>query len=603
MKKSFFQKHLFEILFLTACVVTLFFLQKYSPIHLNNVCAAAVDFVAQSPFLMYLFPGSFLAVCYLLLALAPVFSARFESKPWRIVYFVLVILVIAAWRWPFLCLGECNMDESQNLAVVITLFKDPAYWRSVDPGSHGPLTELPLVLGRLAGFAPDFALAKSVNLSLIIASTCFFHLALSRLFTEKTARLACIPMVLFFSLTHYWDFLGFNAEAPLIFLLALALSQLGALHVHSGPPAFGRWYLLGLILGSVPYSKLQGVPIALVAALWGLVVLVQLPFQWKARLRFLGCYVLGGFSWSIATTIYLIHYGIFHDFIFRYLVQNFLYSQRGKQTFLEKINAFIFLIFQDFPINIFFKQQFFLIIALSFTCIVLITWSITSQNSILKRLQHQKKTISILFTFIYFLVCVYCVCIPGHIFRHYLLLLVPGICLFLCALLYLIATTARTRILGLGIAGILFASLSFTSGDQYFSKKMAIFQSRDFFSIHSHPASQIISQLASDGDSMVVWGWFYRLHVETEIPMGTRTTPMHIFGIPELSNAYLQAFMQEMNTTKPELFIEAVGPGMKTFTDRNTYGVDAYPEVRKLLDEQYTLLAVFGPMRFYRRMQ
>ena len=60
-----------------------------------------------------------------------------ESRFWA----ALVLLIpVLAWRWPFLLSAtEYNPDESQIIAGVITLTKDPVFWRSVDGTSSGPL--------------------------------------------------------------------------------------------------------------------------------------------------------------------------------------------------------------------------------------------------------------------------------------------------------------------------------------------------------------------------------------------------------------------------------------------------------------------------------
>lgn len=579
-------------------------LQLAAPIHLDPFFLRAVKAASRFPYAYYVVPGAAAVAAFLFLAIGPVFSARFGKRTWRILFLISIFLAITALRWPFLGLGECNLDESQNLAIANTLLKDPAYWRSVDPGSHGPLTELPLLLGRLAGFALDYSMAKSVNLLLVICSTWLCYAAFARIFSERCARIACIPMVLFHALTHYWDFLGFSAETPLIFLLAAALFQLGRLHTANNASSPLQWYFLGLLLGSAPYSKLQGVPMAMAITLWGLALVWKSKTEWKSRLRLSGWYALGGVTSSLVVTGYLLAFGLFNDFIFRYVLQNFLYTQRVGRSFASKCVAFVHEFTRSSPTHVFFTQQLAIICLFAVVCSLGALWNLRPSRKSHASAERRPAGLATLFAFVFALACVYSICVPGHIFPHYLLLLVPAVSMVLCAFIFCFERNRRNSVLILAIPCVLYASLSFTLTGKHFHTKMTIFRPpfKAFAANRTLPVSKNIRQLAAPGQTMTIWGWFYRLHVETGLPMATRTTPMHIFGQPQLKETYLNAFVEEFTRAKPDFFVEAVGPGMELFNNKKIYGVGAYPQVKRILEENYELLGNNDALRLFRRV-
>ncbi len=601
MKNKFFFNHRFGICFWLPLCAAILFLLRAAPVHLDVFFHRAVLLASQAPYAAYVVPGVIALLFFLCTALAPLFSERFQSRSSRILFLILICLTIVAIRWPFLCLGELNVDESQDIAVANTLLKDPAYWRSVDPGSHGPLTELPLILGRIAGFAFDYSMSKSVNLLLVVCSACLLYLAFALLFSEKSARIASIPIVGFYALTHYWDFMVFNAEGPLIFLMSLALFQLGRVSTKKPACALLQWYMLGLVLGSVPYSKLQGVPIALVITCWGLLLLWKQHPNWSTRLRPAVAYLFGGITCSAVVGCYLSIFGIWNDFIFRYILQNFLYTQRVSNSFYHKLLAFFYELSFSSPTNTFLKLQFATIGLFSLVAVIILCWK-HIKNVKLPALSASNR-IHFLFAYLFLLASVYCIFIPGHIFPHYMLLLIPAFGLLLCALLDYLRNTTAPYIFFILVACLLFASFSFAAISSHFNEKLKILSPHKMFATNRLPASKIISQLAEPGDEMVIWGWYYRLHVETDLPMATRTTPMHIFGIPQLKEKYLNAFIKEFQQAKPDFFVEAIGDKMKIFNNKNIYSVDSYQRIKEMLAKQYDYLGSVGPIRIFKRIK
>ena len=55
-----------------------------------------------------------------------------------------------------------NPDEPQMIAGAITLERFPVYWEYVDGTTHGPLANVPLLIGNALGLPLDYAGARFV---------------------------------------------------------------------------------------------------------------------------------------------------------------------------------------------------------------------------------------------------------------------------------------------------------------------------------------------------------------------------------------------------------------------------------------------------------
>src|SRR3954470_24047703 len=88
-------------------------------------------------------------------------ATKTQSRRQEILFALLVLGVLLAWRWPFLLSAdEYNPDESQLIAGAITLRIDPVPWRSVDGFTSGPLNFYPLLVPRLFGLPLDYFTAR-----------------------------------------------------------------------------------------------------------------------------------------------------------------------------------------------------------------------------------------------------------------------------------------------------------------------------------------------------------------------------------------------------------------------------------------------------------
>src|ERR1019366_2811487 len=179
------------------------------------------------------------------------------------------------------------MDESQMLSQAMKFLVDPRPWIAVDPTTSGPLNSYLISVFLLMGFKPGFVLVMGFKPGFVLVhvlasvlvclQVLVAYLTLRRLGSEKTAALGAFLMVLLYGLATYEDYLHYASELLPTLLLTSAFYMFPVwLDEPAGRRVGAQLCLLfsgGLVLGAVPWCKLQAVPIS--GAL-GLVVLAAI---------------------------------------------------------------------------------------------------------------------------------------------------------------------------------------------------------------------------------------------------------------------------------------------------------------------------------------
>jgi hypothetical protein len=117
-----------------------------------------------------------------------------------------------------------------------------------------------------------------------------------------------------------------------------------------------------------------------------------------------------------------------------------------------------------------------------------------------------------------------------------------------------------------------------------------------------HPVSARLRELAQPGDTMMVWGWFPRLHTESGISQGTRES----HNYREIEGGPMQRFfrdrtLRDLRKNRPALFVDAVCEGSFTYVDRTAAGLQVFPELEKYVAANYRLEEDLGGYRIFVR--
>ena len=389
---------------------------------------------------------------------------------------------------------------------------------------------------------------------------------------------------------------AYNSEHLVLFLLSLALFFLVRI-VNNGE---GKYYLnlvaLGLLLGAVPFAKLQGTPMALLVGLFACVIVYQK--NPKKRLTVL---IASAMSPTLLVVLGVLSYSGLNDFWVSYISANLLYTTQGDVIgFAGKMTLLTHLINEPRELGHFINYS-----------IIIILMGLFLIISLRKELS-KRGSIAILFSVILVCASVYCVVAPGRSFTHYILLLfIP--------LTVLIAQIVRS------VCHIVVSYFKLENGQLLNAKLFIVFLfllTTAFYHFQSqfsyHPdlapraathygyASQPeivagLNQHFFEGAKMATWGWGTELYVETNFLMGTRYG--NTAGIIEpgpVQSFYMERFLKDMEKNRPLLFVDVVAPNFFRFTDRSLYGFENFPLAKKYVEENYTLDSEIKGVRIFK---
>jgi len=212
------------------------------------------------------------------------------------------------------------------IAGAITLREYPVFWRDVDGTTHGPLNDYVLLLAPFLGWPLDVSGGRFVGTLLLGSGLIGAWLAAQAFFNSTIARLALLPGLVLWGGTTFFDFFQYSSEMASIGFIGLG-GGLGATGVVSPSPRCRKMALLiaGLLLGAIPYAKLQGVPLA---AGIGILMVLLAWCRVPAGERSLSITLLvgGALIPSLIVAVGLTGFGLWSNFREAYVRSNMIYA-------------------------------------------------------------------------------------------------------------------------------------------------------------------------------------------------------------------------------------------------------------------------------------
>jgi hypothetical protein len=514
------------------------------------------------------------------------------------VYVAAVLLTFAAFRWPvWFFHGMGNPDEAQLISGAITLRDSPVFWKSVDGTTFGPLIFFAPLLPAALGLELDYLGARVLGTALHALALLGVWAAARRWLSDPAARLGVLPGVILLGTTSFGEFVQYNSE-----MVPLALLGLAAAAVASGlaaPPQWGRGWLFtaSLLLGAVPFAKLQAGPIA---GLMALLLIITLGRRWWREpippILFQLLWLIGGGLLPTAlVALHLFIFGLGPQFWQSYIVSNLSYASDGNFSwswirdqwypFLGTVSGFTgtftgqLVVFVLSGGLVFFGDR-------RTRPMLLAGWMVLGV------------------TFL-------AVMAPGRIFPHYLQFMVPPLAFLLAVHLQGLRDFLQ-KYLPAGPAGflrwiVLGAVIVATAGPAVLGRKQEPMAFTGAFSRHftepwRKPVSHVIRTQARPGERLTVWGWMPGFYVETGLPQGTRDghTQRMITEWP-MRGFYRDRFLRDFRRNRPAWFVDAVGGDNFFFTDRAAAGHEIFAELEEMIRADYTLVADLEGSRIYRR--
>jgi len=477
------------------------------------------------------------------------------DKSINLKYLFICCSCILIMRLPTLIANELNTDESEWMAGAMTLIFNPKFWHSVDGTTSGPLNIYPLCLIYLCGFKISYTSIRLFTIIFIFFPTIIllFHTIKSQ-FNSEIARITILPLVLFISFVVHYDLNAYSSEHIPILLLSFALFFSVQLQNQKGSLAH---FFLGFVLGLIPYSKLQALPIGAVIGMFSVISILKYTengFQKLLKLVFL---VLGALIPTIITVIYLVQNNLVNDFFQSYIFNNISYS---ASTSYAKLLL-------GLPAMIWIHTK----IALPFyiTTGIIIILGLLQQLLTFKKLSEQRR-ILFYYALLLFLSAWYCIGKAGRGFPHYQnFILVPLIFL-------------------LGIVVGVFCECNISSSKRKYFK--IIYTSLFFFSFCTmlimgnewldilnkegmvatlSPISLEIKKHISPYDKIAVWGsqqnkWGSnnKYYIEANATQATRESHSQrqheVVGSIQ-NQYYLERYLSDIKQNKPKVILDLEG--------------------------------------------
>lgn len=506
----------------------------------------------------------------------------------------LIILTLVLFRWPtWFVQDEFNPDESQMLAGALTLRDFPVYWRDVDGTTQGPLNAYTLMAGSLLGLPLNFFGARLVALLLEAGALLFTVATLRNLASERVARLAVLPALLFWSLTTHPDFLHYSSELVAVFLLALATWLLATGVAQRALPGSGAAIRLGLsgaCLGLAPFAKLQGLPPALALAVIGLLALW--PRDPRQRPAHFLIFAGGGVGGLALIVLLIASSGQAAEAWRSYVVNNLWYVQSAPVSggagtrFLSLVNTVA-----DFQWFWWGGVTFAFITAIFSWRHLLVAdrWVVVAAWSLI-------------------LAAIGAVLGPGRTLPHYLEFLVAPLALLIGVHLHastqsgVTASTFSRRFPWACVAGLLLCVVpqivSRVRNPHLYIGQFARYR-------YQHVPSQaayFIHTRAHPGDTLAMWGWYPQLYVDTGLAQGTREAQTERqFADGTMRSTYQTRYLHDLQMRQPAWFVDAVGPASLGYYDRTVHGHETWPALAGKIRDDYDFMAEIDGLRIFHR--
>lgn len=495
----------------------------------------------------------------------------------------LLFIAMLACRWPgIFYFRPVNPDEPQFLAGALTMLARGEIW-SVDPTTSGPLVVLPLAWPGLFGLPVDLARGRLLALGLSWGLFLFCYLTLRHLFGDRRARWLSLPLGSFLVFQIFWDFVPYTSEYLPLFLVGLAL-WLGVTAFDPDGLLKRRWRLAGagVVLGLLPFSKLQALPLGTALGLVLLVWIFRQPPAGRAR-PFRAC------LWLLVPTglaclgmiASLWSSGLGPDVYQSYWVHNVDYARARALPWTSSVYALHYLTQVSWGFAPF-----------HYGLLLLIGLSLPAQRRSSWR--------PLLLGWLLLAAAYYAVLAPGRLYPHYLLLLSLPLTLLAGLQGGLLAQSLNRRRGLYCWAAFLVVGAGTQTMDRVWDRHaMLRLISTD---TSRAPILARINQLRRAGDCLAIWGWRPEFYVETQLPQATREahTDAQLQAGPQ-QNYYRARYLADLQAAQPAFFIDSVGPGDFGHVDPVIDGHETFPELRDYLDGAYAPVISSGSFRLYVR--
>ncbi len=540
----------------------------------------------------YTLSGFALVIILSFIFLKRILAGELSEKQSVWIWGVIFVLLLIFMRYPFIAYNyELDIDESQMLAQAFSLKKYWVYWKYVDGLTQGPLASYFLIIPSWFGMPFDYTSARIVGLIVLLVTLLATYGTLRNLFGPPISLIVFAPVAYFYLLSQGVFSTLYNDYVALL-LLSVCFWLFSILYTQKKPDT-RTLFLIGLVAGLVPFGKLQGVPTALIIALFSAVIVLQRSDKIFRHFSFL---VLGGITFPAIIVSLAIHYDAFDYFWNFYIVSNMEYT--SGTTLLQKA--------LNFP-N-------FLRLALQFAYLLFSFLILSVVGSwLLLRFRLVGKTINLLFAFglVQVAVAFYAVIKSGYLFPHYLQFMIIPLAIFSCALLEISWERIQWNYQKTRMAAAFWLVFCILPHLLYKLTTVGGFTSVGYKRMTKEELGKPlqISAIAHEilkytrpGEDLAVWGWNPAYHIETELAQGTGDNEIYRVLTPApRRQEHLDKYIDDLNRSKPPVFVDQITDHSNWFNDPDRYKHERIAQLRDFVARNYQLVSTIDQERIYVR--
>lgn len=515
------------------------------------------------------------------LALAPTRSNDPSGSYFDLLDFFL--LAVAAFallygRWSSIIFPiSLNPDEVQAAANTLRILSDGLNWDSLDGTTVGPLNSIILMWPKIIGLDVTLAFTR-LTAYFILALVCVVVYLTIRIFLNRWVTvLCCAPLVFFYAYTKSPEFLHYSSELFPLLILCIA-NFLVISNLHNPGRLFSiKIFVVGVLLGSAPFAKIQAAPIAFFIGAFAFLLIL---FCNSARQKNIFLLLIG--SLIVPTFFFaplIISENLSH-FWYSYIVWAGVYVK--ESTSILGIHG---MIASDDTLRVVTYFLLSLLIACSLSHRLVVSRYVFSGREF---------GAGLLYSFMVLMVALWAISKPGNPFPHYLMFFPPFFIIFLAYSLRVCLHSFLQRVgflaayIVLSFASFYSLAYDFDLGKFNFNRKSHTTVLKQNFQTE---LPSILAWLPSTNNSLLVWGWMPQWYLLSSRAPATRES--HTFGqiVPsKLRNYFRSRFLLDFDRSNPDFVIDAVNGSSFGFNDPSRYSPSIFPEFRDILNSRYSEL-------------
>lgn len=511
-----------------------------------------------------------------------------------LVSFTLLILS----RWGSVSYPEIlNPDEAQFAACAVTAVSSPLPYLQWDPTTSGPLNIYPLMWPAVGGQVITIKTGRvtAVAAIAVTASMLFLACALAGGFLAGAIAGSSFTLVHIFVFAP--DFTHFSSEmVPNAFLAAGVATAITATGSGKRPYLTG---LSGLFLSCAPLAKLQTGPMAVFLFLIVAVLLLWKPGALRCRFSRFFALCVGGAVMPVALTLSLMLTGAWTYFVEAVVKASIGYAGQTNPDSGDRLKLAWQLLVANPELVAF--LQYWVIVAAAFTVAGIVFAVLRGLKDSLRRIPNTLIAVCGL-AIAWTMIAIWTLLTTGRDFPHYLLFLLPPMCLSLGAL-----TAVMLR----------FADDRLSMGARVLTVGMCILGAVPFLGLpenpfrvtpRSAPPLQTVALLQAirvSSERLSVWGWMFEVHPMTNMPIAFKNWPTSINrGIPfDATEQASELYLSALRESKVEWFFESIGAGVEMTAGLAPAdkAVTSQPAVAEEILSRYELVAETDEGRLHAR--